>query len=77
MADRKFHKATLFRNVLQLEFGLNGGHNLSVTIPIEDAGRLASEVINALQTAKRQGYQIPPLQVDRNGLVELAHRAAE
>ena len=77
MADRKFRGATLFRNVLQLRFGLDGSHDLSITIPIENASRLATEVINALQTARRQGYQIPPLDVDREELVEMVQQAAE
>ena len=63
MANWIFNSSQLFRNIVQLEFKLETEPTrvMSVTVPLENANRLAAGVINALRAAEQQGSQIPPI----------------
>ena len=55
MADRLFRRAKPIGRMVQLEFALEGGQPLSVTVPSENARVLVAEVINALRAIEGPG----------------------
>jgi hypothetical protein len=66
MANRRFHRANLFKDVVQLEFDTDGSHPLSIIVPVEDANMLAASLINALRKASNRSARFQELQIDEH-----------
>jgi hypothetical protein len=64
MVNWRFTSASLNRNVVTISFvSEQGGHPMSVTLPLNEINQLTAGLLNALRAAEQQGPQLPPIRL--------------